>query len=152
MNRKIDELKEIRLATNIKYKMYTDEIIKLFTDRKIEKFKTAIKLATKLASRGKGPESAIKELETYKDKKSITGRLTVERYKNYSMSALVTYEKNYKLLMARNKKQLYTYKDSNVNERRVIRAKSKAEAEAIFRKEIEDLVSYDDYEGSQYTL
>ena len=72
MNKKIEQLKTIKFTTNKKYQSQVDEVIKLFSERKIEKFKTAEKLAIKLGLREKAPESAFKELATYnKTKKSI---------------------------------------------------------------------------------
>ena len=47
-----------------KYKNYWNVISKLYTDRKIEKQSEVRKLLDKLMSRGKGPQTAIKLIET----------------------------------------------------------------------------------------
>jgi hypothetical protein len=46
IKRKIAELKVMASSTNPKYRANSDEVIKLFTERKIEKFKEAEKLLT----------------------------------------------------------------------------------------------------------
>ena len=74
----IQELKDFKLITNEKYRQYIDQTIKLYTDRKIDKFKTALKIAEKLSSRGQGPKSAIELLEKYNIKPSVKGKLTNE--------------------------------------------------------------------------
>ena len=58
-----------------KYRPQVDETIKLFKERKIEKFVTADNILRKLSSRGKGPEAGIKDLQTYSVQPSVTNRL-----------------------------------------------------------------------------
>jgi hypothetical protein len=59
LKRKIQDLKAIAAINNQKYRAESNEVIKLFTERKIEKFKEAEKLILQLGSRGKAPQSAI---------------------------------------------------------------------------------------------
>ena len=65
-NKKISQfLHNINYYKNVipkKYLPYFDEITSLYTQRKIEKQSEVEKLVKKLASRGKGPASAIKLL------------------------------------------------------------------------------------------
>ena len=52
----------IQPTINEKYQPFADQVIKLFTDRKIEKTKEAEKLLMQLSSRGLGPQSAINQI------------------------------------------------------------------------------------------
>ena len=60
-----------------KYRPFAEQVIKLFSDRKIEKTKEAEKLLDQLASRGLAPQSAIKKItEKYSKAESVTGKLS----------------------------------------------------------------------------
>ena len=58
----IKQFKSAIPAINEKCRPHAEQVIKLFTERKIEKTKEAEKLLDQLASRGLAPQSAIKKL------------------------------------------------------------------------------------------
>jgi len=76
-NKFINFMKSIDYFKSIlpdKYKNYWNVISKLYTDRKIEKQSEVRKLLDKLMSRGKGPQTAIKLIETkYNNKEPVKG-------------------------------------------------------------------------------
>ena len=93
----VKELKFQSIAVNAKYRPYADQVLNLFKDRKIEKRKEAEKLLEQLASRGKGPQSAINKInEKYSKQESATGKLDRRELKEYFVSGItqhiITYE------------------------------------------------------------
>jgi hypothetical protein len=64
INKAIKELTALKPSKTNKYRPYADQVLNLFKDRKIEKFKEAEKLLEQLASRGKAPQAAIKSLRS----------------------------------------------------------------------------------------
>lgn len=61
----IDNLRSYKDLMKPKYKHMFDVVAQLYTSRKIEKKITVEKLLNKLVSRGKAPQSAMKEIEKY---------------------------------------------------------------------------------------
>ena len=61
----IDNLRNYKDMMKPKYKHMFDVVAQLYTSRKIEKKITVEKLLNKLVSRGKAPQSAMKEIEKY---------------------------------------------------------------------------------------
>ena len=60
INKAIKHFKSVIPSINEKYRPYADQVIKLFSERKIEKIKEAEKLLSQLSSRGMAPQTAIK--------------------------------------------------------------------------------------------
>ena len=61
INKAVKELKSIVSIVSQKYRSHADQVIKLFSERKIEKTKEAQNLLIQLASRGMAPQAAIKK-------------------------------------------------------------------------------------------
>ena len=61
----IDNLRSYKDLMKPKYKHMFDVVAQLYTSRKIEKKITVEKLLNKLVSRGKAPQSVMKEIEKY---------------------------------------------------------------------------------------
>ena len=79
----IKQLKAIVPIINKKYRSHAEQVIQLFSDRKIEKTKEAENLLIQLASRGLAPQSAIKKItEKYSKAESATGKLSRPTLKN----------------------------------------------------------------------
>ena len=79
----IKQLMAIVPIINKKYRSHAEQVIQLFSDRKIEKTKEAENLLIQLASRGLAPQSAIKKItEKYSKAESATGKLSRPTAKN----------------------------------------------------------------------
>ena len=63
IDKSVKMFKSVIPTINEKYRPYADQVVNLFKDRKIEKTKEAEKLLIQLASRGKGPQSAITKIK-----------------------------------------------------------------------------------------
>ena len=73
----------LKQLINPKYRPYADQVIELFTQRKIEKKKEAENLLFQLGSRGLGPQSAInKNTNKYVKAKTVKGKLTIKQQIN----------------------------------------------------------------------
>ena len=101
LNKAIKELTALKPSKTNKYRAYADQVLNLFKDRKIEKRKEAEKLLEQLASRGKGPQSAINKInEKYSKAESATGKLDRRELKEYFVSGItqhiITYEQKLK--------------------------------------------------------
>ena len=91
LNKAIKELTALKPSKTNKYRPYADQVLNLFKDRKIEKFKEAEKLLEQLASRGKAPQAAINKLnEKYAKAESATGKLERRELKDYFVSGITT--------------------------------------------------------------
>jgi 5-methylcytosine-specific restriction protein A len=134
IKRKIAELKVMASSTNPKYRANSDEVIKLFTERKIEKFKEAEKLLTQLSSRGKAPQSAINKIkEKYIKAEPATGKLTRPAQQEYFISGTIEKVETYKQQL---KKKGITIQSKeylvSMPYATTIKAKNKADAQGIF--------------------
>ena len=90
INKAIKELTALKPSKTNKYRAYADQVLDLFKDRKIEKRKEAEKLLEQLASRGKGPQSAINKInEKYSKAESATGKLDRRELKDYFVSGTI---------------------------------------------------------------
>ena len=90
LNKAIKDLKTLLPSSTNKYRPYADQVLNLFKDRKIEKRKEAEKLLEQLASRGKGPQSAINKItEKYSKQESATGKLERRELKTFFVSGTV---------------------------------------------------------------
>jgi len=101
INKAIKELTALKPSKTNKYRAYADQVLDLFKDRKIEKRKEAEKLLEQLASRGKGPQSAINKInEKYSKAESATGKLDRRELREYFVSGtthhIITYEQKLK--------------------------------------------------------
>ena len=97
INKSIKELKSVIPFINQKYRPYAEEVISLFTDRKIEKRIEAEKLLDQLSSRGKGPQSAIKKItDKYREAESAIGKLTRPTTQLFFVSGVTHSTKTYK--------------------------------------------------------
>ena len=101
INKAIKELTALKPSKTNKYRAYADQVLNLFKDRKIEKRKEAEKLLEQLASRGKGPQSAINKInEKYSKAESATGKLDRRELREYFVSGtthhIITYEQKLK--------------------------------------------------------
>ena len=135
INKAIKELTALKPSKTNKYRPYADQVLNLFKDRKIEKFKEAEKLLEQLASRGKAPQAAIKKLnEKYTKAESATGKLDRRELKEYFVSGVIHTIHTYKQQF----KKTGTVKERHYNIQTPfalpIKAKSKAEAEYKFEE------------------
>ena len=70
----MDDLSYYKSIINAKYKDYFDVISSLYIARKIEKKTEVTRLLHKLASKGQGPQSAVKLIESkYKNREPVIG-------------------------------------------------------------------------------
>jgi hypothetical protein len=107
-------LKNYKSFANTKYVGNINQVIKLYEDRKIEKFASAKKLLDQLTGRGNAPKSAIEALAKYEIKEPAIGKIKrqdieaktyfaqtgkvkrVQRVaKNYYVSGTIQYEEKY---------------------------------------------------------
>ena len=101
IKKSIKDLTAMLPSKTNKHRAYADQVLDLFKDRKIEKRKEAEKLLEQLASRGKGPQSAINKInEKYSKAESATGKLDRRELKDYFVSGItqhiITYEQKLK--------------------------------------------------------
>jgi hypothetical protein len=80
----------LKQLINPKYRPYADQVIELFTQRKIEKKKEAENLLFQLGSRGLGPQSAINKITNkYVKAKTVKGKLTIKQQQQYFVSGTI---------------------------------------------------------------
>ena len=101
IKKSIKDLTAMLPSKTNKHRAYADQVLNLFKDRKIEKRKEAEKLLEQLASRGKGPQSAINKInEKYSKAESATGKLDRRELRDYFVSGtthhIITYEQKLK--------------------------------------------------------
>ncbi len=100
IDKSIKVFKTVIPSINQKYRPYAEQIINLYKDRKIEKTKEAEKLLIQLASRGKGPQSAITKInEKYIKAESAKGKLTRPTEQTYFISGVIHSVDTYKQKM-----------------------------------------------------
>jgi hypothetical protein len=91
----MDDLSYYKTVIPEKYKQYFDVISSLYISRKIEKRTEVERLLHKLASRGKGPESAVKLIESkYEKQAPITG--IKQKIRTYHVSANIEQKMTFK--------------------------------------------------------
>ena len=141
-----------------KYLPYYDVISDLYQSRKIEKIKEVDKLLKKLTSRGNGPSSAIKLIETkYRNTEPVIGikQKKIElKLKTFHLSANI-----HQKLIFDNKNKRYEYKKHDrlqlLRESQIIQAHDLKTAQQKFKDIIVDKYtneeSYIDSEGSVKT-
>ena len=140
ISKKIKELKSYKAQINPKYRAYADEVISLFSDRKIEKTKEAEKLLLQLGSRGKAPASAIKMLkEKYSKAEPATGKLSRNTIQTFFVSGKIQGVDIYRQQLKRTGTiKERTYEIQAETYATPIKAKNRAEAEKIFLDKAEE--------------
>ena len=130
--------KSVIPSINEKYRPYADQVVNLFKDRKIEKTKEAEKLLIQLASRGKGPQSAITKIkEKYSKAESAKGKLTRPTTQTFFVSGIIHSIDTYKQKMKKTgtiKEKQYKIETPYATQ---IKAKNKEQAKEKFIQEAE---------------
>ena len=105
INKTIKQFRSIIPTINMKYRPFAKQVIKQFSDRKIEKTKEAEKLLDQLGSRGLAPQSAIKKLtDKYSKAVSATGKLSRQIFrpipiKSYMINSFINSNDIYNYMM-----------------------------------------------------
>ena len=139
----MDDLSYYKTVIPEKYKQYFDVISSLYISRKIEKRTEVERLLHKLASRGKGPESAVKLIESkYEKQAPITG--IKQKIRTYHVSANIeqkmTFNNAYSKPEGYKRQKLeqshLIEKVALINETDIIKATSIEEAQRKFTENI----------------
>ena len=139
IDKSVKLFKSVIPTINQKYRPYADQVINLYKDRKIEKTKEAEKLLIQLASRGKGPQSAISKIkEKYIKAESAKGKLTRPTTQTYFISGVIHSIDTYKQKMKKTgtvKERQYKIETPYATQ---IKAKNATEAKEKFIKEADE--------------
>ena len=110
IKKSIKDLTAMLPSKTNKHRAYADQVLNLFKDRKIKKRKEAEKLLEQLASRGKGPQSAINKInEKYSKAESATGKLDRRELKDYFVSGTIHTIHTYMRAHKRSHKHSHTH-------------------------------------------
>ena len=143
----IKQLRAIVPIINKKYRSHAEQVIQLFSDRKIEKTKEAENLLIQLASRGLAPQSAIKKItEKYSKAESATGKLSrptakniANKIKTFFVSGVIKSSETYNGIFKKTGEiKTKTYQLYREPFALHIKAKSREEAEQKFHKRAEE--------------
>ena len=116
-----------------------DELIDLYRQRKIEKFKTAHSIAVKLIGVGNAPKSGLKDLEKYRGHTSVLTKFTATKKEAHLPPMVEWYIKGNVITEStyKDKKKVgnirKTYTD-DYHQARTITARTEEDAIAIFKK------------------
>ena len=76
MNKNVKKLQLFAGMVKPEYRIFANQVVELYQEKRIPNIRTAENLIEKLSSRGAGPKTAVKKINAYQYKQSIIGRLS----------------------------------------------------------------------------
>jgi len=145
----IKELKDLKPFIETRYRPKLEEVINLYSERKIVNYSTAFKLARGLAGNTGAPKAAIKVIDKYYDVPTVRGRLKREteenKLKTYFVKGVVHTTSKYAKTTNKGRKEYDKEYHDEFQEAKEIRARSDTKAREIFEALARDDFGVDGY-------